>query len=201
MSLTKRPFFIFPLTNMNLFPRTTKPLHIFESRYIQMVQESIAKQIPIAICFVPEGSTEIREIAGFGIPKIIENRDDQTMLIFLTGAGRVRLSIDQIEIENGLQTAPGVLLTDNMTLSEDLRPKYLALSEALLRWIRQHIPDPQQREIFIRGLNGPQDVVGAFSAYLVFDYDLQYEMMEIIPIGKQIIFLYRLLESGKLTKV
>jgi len=62
-------------------------------------------------------------------------------------------------------------------------------------------PIPQQREIFIRGLIGPQEVIGAFAAYLILDYDLQYEMMEIDSLNDQIIFLYRLLESGKLTNI
>ena len=70
MSLIKRPYFIFPLTNVNLFPRITKPLHIFELRYVQMVKESIAQQIPVAIGFVSEGTKEINPVSGFGIPKL-----------------------------------------------------------------------------------------------------------------------------------
>ncbi|MBC7419370.1 MAG: LON peptidase substrate-binding domain-containing protein [Bdellovibrio sp.] len=195
---TKHPYFIFPLTNVNLFPKTTKPLHIFEPRYVQMVEESIAKQIPIAVCFVPEGSKEIRPVAGYGLPKIIESRDDQTMLIFMTGLGKVRLDIDRIQITNFLQMADGEMIQEEVLLEESFKPKYRALSEALVRWIRGHISDQQQQEIFIRGLTGPREVVGAFAAYLIFDYDLQYEMMEIISINEQIKFLYRLLESGKL---
>ena len=49
--------------------------HIF-----QMVGESIAQQIPIALCFKPEGSIDIRPIAGYAIPKIIDQKDDQTRL-------------------------------------------------------------------------------------------------------------------------
>ncbi len=201
MSGSRRPYFLFPLTNVNLFPRTTKPLHIFEPRYLQMVEKSIQQQIPVAICFKPEESEEIRPVAGFGIPQIIEQRPDQTTLIFMSGVGKVRLEIDQRKSVDSLLMTEGEAIDEVLISSESLKPKYLALSEALIRWIRLHIQDGQQREIFIRGLTGPQEVIGAFAAYLIFDYDLQYELMELFSIDEQIIYLYRLLESGKLASV
>lgn len=201
MSDFKNTYYLFPLTNVTLFPRTTKPLNIFEPRYLRMVNESINQGIPIAVCFVPEGSNEIRPIAGFAIPQVIEQRPDGTMLIFMSGQGKVRLNMERIHVEEGLSTAEGEIVVENLVLDEKLKPKYMALSESLIRWIRLHIPDPQQREIFIRGLTGPQEVIGAFAAYLILDYDLQYEMMEINSLNDQIVFLYRLLESGKLTNI
>jgi uncharacterized protein len=195
----KAPYFLFPLTNVTLFPRTTKPLNVFEPHYLKMVQESINQGIPIALCFVPEGSTEIRPIAGFAIPQIVEIRPDGTMLIFMSGQGKVRIETSKIYTQDGISFSEGEIIQEDLVLDENLKPKYMALSEALIRWIRQHIPDQQQREVFIRGLIGPQEVIGAFAAYLIFDYDLQYEMIEILSLNDQIAFLYRLLESGKLT--
>jgi uncharacterized protein len=201
VSLIQKPYYIFPLVNVNLFPRTTKPLQIFEPRYIQMVHDSVAQQIPIAIGFVPEDGSDVRPVAGYAVPQIIEERIDQTMLIFMGGAGKVRLKTELITTVNGVKMAEGEVIEENLTVDEKLKPKYMALSEALIRWIRQHIPDPPQREIFIRGLTGPREVIGAFAAYLIFDYDLQYEMMEIFSLNDQVEFLYRLLESGKLNNI
>lgn len=201
MSDFKNTYFIFPLTNVTLFPRTTKPLNIFEPRYLKMVNESINLGIPIAICFVPEGTNEIRPVAGFAIPQVIEQRPDGTMLVFMSGQGKVRLDMTRIQVDDGLSSAEGEVIMDDLGLDEKLKPKYMALSEALIRWIRTHIPAPQQRDVFIRGLTGPQEVIGAFAAYLILDYDLQYEMMEINSLNEQIVFLYRLLESGKLTNI
>ncbi len=201
MSESKNSYFLFPLTNVTLFPRTTKPLNIFEPRYLKMIQESIHQGRPIAICFVPEGTSEIRPVAGFAIPQIIEQRPDGTLLVFMSGQGKVRLQTDQIFTRDDMTFANGEIIQENLILDDALKPKYMALSEALVRWIRQHISDPHQREVFIRGLAGPQEVIGAFAAYLIFDYDLQYEMMEILSLNEQITFLYRLLESGKLTNI
>jgi len=75
----------------------------------------------------------------------------------------------------------------------------MTLSQLLVQWVQKHIADAQQREIFVRSLKGPQEIIGAFAAYLIRDYDLQYEMMEIFSLNEQIRYLYRLFESNELT--
>lgn len=201
MSLENKKFFIIPLTNINLFPSTTKPLNIFEPRYIEMVKQSIEQGIPIALCFVPEGASEIRPIAGYSIPQIIEKRPDGTMLIFMAGQGKALLNLSTIKTENYLSSIEGRVVQEDRSMDHALREKYITISEVLIRWISRHISDPLQRDIFIKSLIGPQEVVGAFSSYLIYDFDLQYEMMELTNINEQILFLHRLLESGALTNV
>ncbi len=198
LEAVKRKFFIFPLTNTNLFPCTTKPLHIFESRYIQMVNESIQTGIPIALCFVPDGSTEIRSMAGFAVPQIIEVRPDQTLLVFMAGEGKVHLDLSSVQTVGLVTSMSGTLVQENSELAPESRSLYVSLSEVLVRWITKHIGDSTQKEFFIKGLTGPREVVGAFAAYLIYDADLQYEVMEMTSVDKQIQFLYRLLQSGKL---
>lgn len=194
-----KKFFIFPLTNINLFPYTTKPLHVFEPRYVEMVNQSIKHGIPIAVCFVPEGTNEIRPVAGYAIPQIIERKHDQTLLVFMAGEGKVQLDLHSISTEDLVSSMHGEPVVEELSLNESLKAKYMNLSEVLVRWITTHIGDPLQRETFIRSLKGPQEVIGAFSAYLIYDYDLQYEAMELTSLSEQILFLHRLLESGKLT--
>lgn len=201
MSVDYKKFYIFPLTNINLFPNTTKPLNIFEARYVEMVNQSILRGIPIALCFVPEDSNEIRPIAGFSIPQVIERRPDGTMLIFMSGQGKALLNLRSIKTEDTVSSMEGTVVTEDKILDETLKSKYMALSEVLVRWVTNHVLDSHQREVFVKGLVGPPEVIGAFAAYLIYDYDLQYEIMEINSLNEQIRFLYRLFESGKLTNV
>lgn len=201
MSVENKKFFIFPLTNINLFPNTTKPLNIFEPRYIEMVNQSIQRGIPIALCFVPEDSNEIRPMAGYSIPKVIERRPDGTLLVFMSGQGKAALDLSTIRTEDTVSSMEGQIITEDRVLDENLKGKYLALSEVLVRWVTKHVVDFHQREVFVKSLLGPQEVIGAFAAYLIYDYDLQYEIMEINSLNEQIRFLYRLFESGKLTNV
>lgn len=199
MQIEARKFYIFPLTNVNLFPTTTKPLHVFELRYIEAVHRSVGSQVPIAMCFVPEGSSEVRPMAGFAVPQIIESRADGSLLIFMQGAGRAELDVASIQTDGVVSFMMGRPVAENKALDDSLRSQYVTLSEVLVRWVGKHISDRNQREVFIRSLTGPEEVVGAFASYLIYDYDLQYEVMEILDLNDQVQFLYRLLESGKLT--
>lgn len=199
MPRQKSEFYLFPLVNVNLFPSTTKPLQIFEERYIQMIQDAITAKKAIALCFVPEGSQEIRPIAGYGHPQIIEVRDDGTLLIFINCIGKAHLDLANLKAIDPYIVAEGKIIEEDLTVNEDYKEMYVKLSHVLVRWIKKHVPQIAQQEIFMKSLIGPREVVSAFSAYLVSDYDLQYELFQIHSINDQIKFLYRLLESGELT--
>ncbi len=199
MSRQKAEFYLFPLTNVNLFPSTTKPLQIFEERYIQMIQDAIAKNTPIAICFVPEGSQEIRPIAGYGHPQIIETRADGTLIIFINCIGKAFLDLQNLKAVDPYIVADGQPIDEVHDVSEESKTHFLKLSQVLVRWIKKHVPNQAQQDVFLRSLIGPKEIVSAFAAYLVTDYDLQYEMIQIHSINQQIEFLYRLFESGELT--
>lgn len=193
--------FIFPLTHTNLFPLTTKPLNIFEPRYLQMVEDSLETKTPIALAYVPENGDTYRSISGYGFPQVIDERPNDTLLIFLPGQGKIRiLSEDKDETsKKPYIVATCEVVTEDLVCDEALKPKYMTLSKLLVQWVEKHIPDAQQRDLFIRSLKGPQEIVSAFAAYLIRDYDLQYEMMEIFNINDQIRYLYRLYESNELT--
>lgn len=199
--------FLFPLVNVTLFPRTTKPLQIFEERYVSMINDSIEKQIPIALGFmdnsqylmptnVGEKVSYVREIAGYGFPQIIEERLNGTLLIFLRGDGRLKLG-PVIDDSRPYLVCEAELLEDDFTVDSKMNLKLKALHDILLRWIQNHIPDPAQKEIFIKSLVSPREIIGAFSAYLLKDYDLQQLCLEFNSYNEKIDFLSRLVESGE----
>jgi len=191
--------FVFPLTHANLFPLTTKPLNIFEPRYLQMVEDSLETKTPIALAYVPENGDTYRSISGFGLPQVIDQRPNDTLLIFLPGQGKIRILQEDTSDTKPYIIAECEIVVEDLEVDETLKSKYMTLSKLLVQWVQKHIPDPEQRDIFIRSLKGPQEIVSAFAAYLIRDYDLQYEMMEIFNINDQIRYLHRLYESNELT--
>lgn len=191
--------FVFPLMHANLFPLTTKPLNIFEPRYLQMVEDSLATKTPIALAYVPENGDTFRSIAGFGLPQVIDQRPNDNLLIFLPGQGKLRIMVEDTVTDKPYIVADCEIVTEELFLDESLRSKYNTLHTLLVQWVQKHIPDQEQRDIFIRSLKGPQETVSAFAAYLIRDYDLQYEMMEIFDINDQVRYLHRLYESNELT--
>lgn len=212
--------FIFPLLQTNLFPQTTKPVLVSDPQSVFMIQDSIDQKIPIALAYVPENGDTYRSIAGYGYPQVIEQKPDGSMLVFFVGLGKVKLTQNTVapdrvalsESHSAGSTlksfahgrSPHLIsivekINEDLTLHEDLKSKYMTLSHLLVSWVQKHIKDPQQREVFIRNLSGPQEIIGSFAAYLIRDYDLQYEMMEIYSLNEQIEYLYRLFESNELT--
>lgn len=201
--------FLFPLVNVTLFPRTTKPLNVFEPRYLAMIREAIQSQTPIAIGYIedpakvaPVRSGEVvpfvREIAGYGFPQIIEERVNGTLLIFLQGQGKLRLG-KVIDKGTPYIVCDGEILPENAIVKDVSGRELASLNKILHRWVQTHIPDPAQREMFVRNLTQPEEIVGSFASYLVRDYDLQQMVLEFNDINEKIHFLHRLVESNELT--
>lgn len=198
----------FPLLHLSLFPRTTKPLHVFETRYLEMVHRAVQEAIPIAIAFlesaevfeslsVGEAVQGVREVAGFGPCRIVEERSNGTLLVFVQGLGRLRLT-KVLKKYQGYFLLEGEELPEQEEVSLENERKLKNLESLLLTWIKNHIPDHGQRELFMRNLHGPGEILGALSAYMIRDYDIQQTMLEIGDANEKIDFFERLLGSGEL---
>jgi len=203
--------FLFPLVNVTLFPATTKPLHIFEPRYLEMVRTSIDQGKMIAIGYIEDPAKTnsvrvgqpvdfVREIAGFGSAQVIEERINGSLLIFLRGLGKVRLGAVKSTHTPYIVCEAEEIYEQNLVSSLS-SSKLGHLHKILIRWIDRHIPDSSQRDIFIKSLSGPSEIIGAFSAYMIRDYDLQQMVLEFDDINDKIEYLYRLFQSGELTNI
>lgn len=83
---------VFPLKNVVLFPGGMLPLHIFEDRYKAMTEESISKQIPVAMSGVP--SIEMVRpgaICGGGQVTVLEEFPDKRKNIVVEADSRFRI--------------------------------------------------------------------------------------------------------------
>ena len=88
---------IFPLSNFILFPKTTVPLNIFESRYIEMINDSMKKDKLIGM-IQPNNSKsfnmitpELYEIGCLGNITSFKELDDGRYLIDLKGIVRFKI--------------------------------------------------------------------------------------------------------------
>ena len=200
---------LFPLVNVTLFPKTTKPLNIFEPRYIEMIHTSIDTNTPIALGFIETPTTVhpvvsghpvnfVRKIAGFGRAQIIETRANGTLLVFINGEGKCRLGVAKNDHRSFI-TCEAEVIPEQIVVEASLVSQVSMLNKILARWITMHIPDPVQRDFFLEHLKGPEEVVGAFASYLVKDHDLQQMVLEFDTLKEKIEFLGRLALSGEVT--
>ncbi len=89
---------LFPLPNLFLFPGTVMPLHIFEPRYKQMIEDCLDGPGRIAVAAIAQshhteldGAPPFFPIAGLGEITKHERLPDGRFLIELAGLTRVRI--------------------------------------------------------------------------------------------------------------
>ncbi len=109
---------IFPLPRSVFFPGSVLPLHIFEARYVQMVEDALAGNAVIAIALLRPGFEDdyngrppIHEVAGAG--RIVHHRQnpDGTWDIVLRGVARLKLE-ELLPDERLYRVARATVLSD-----------------------------------------------------------------------------------------
>ncbi len=89
---------IFPLPNVVFFPNTILPLHIFESRYRQMVGDAMDSDRLIGMVLLKQNleNPEVKggdsfEVGGMGRITRCQEQEDGKYDILLTGRSRFRI--------------------------------------------------------------------------------------------------------------
>ncbi|NUM58437.1 MAG: LON peptidase substrate-binding domain-containing protein [Bdellovibrionaceae bacterium] len=199
--------FVFPLVNVTLFPKTTKPLNIFEPRYIKMVKDAVEKDQFVAIGHVEspaeivpvspgESLSFVNPVVGYGRVQIVEERANGFLLVFLVGVGKARIG-KVLDTMTPYYVCDAKELLENQLPDPKLLPKIKVLNKMLVTWLGKYFGNPMQTEMFIKNLDGPEAIISAFTAYLVKDYDFQQMVLELDDINKKIELLYRLVESNE----
>jgi len=197
--------FLFPLGHVLLFPGTSKPLHIFEPRYLKMVRDAMSEKTPIAIGLVDdpdakasmqlgEAPSFVRKVVGYGHPQIVEQRSDGSMLILLPGQGKARIEkmSDDSQPYIVVEAEP---IPEDVSLSPEVSDSYILLQKLFLSWLHRNITDSSAREEF-RRLRSPDQIVGCAAAYLVTDPDLQQMVLEANRLEDKIQLLQSILNSN-----
>ena len=198
--------FVFPLAHVVFYPSISKPFNIFEPRYIQMVRDAIAQNVPIAIGYVDEPGPQyqffpgqklgfIREIAGYGTPLIMEEHQDGGMIIFLQGQGKCRIG-PVLDVPSPYIVCQADAIVEDSTLEAALVPELQGIQRTVLAWVNTHVSEARNREQFLNLLQSPHEVIGCFVAYLLSDRDLQQMILEENNINEKIRLIHSMILSG-----
>lgn len=90
---------LFPLPNLVLFPHVMQPLHIFESRYRDLLEEAVAEDGLIAMALLApgweadyEGRPPIHPVACLGRVVVHQRAESGSYNLLLSGVKRVRIA-------------------------------------------------------------------------------------------------------------
>ncbi len=173
-----------------------------------MIDYAVKSQTPVALAFQDSMDTpaqivpgqklnHVRSVAGYGNPNILERRDNGTLLILLQGIGKVNLSYVKAT-HTSFIVCEAERVQENLKIEEPVKKSLEVLHRVLVRWSTKNISGALERDTFIKSLIGPEELIGAFSAYMLKDYDMQQHILELNDINEKINILYRLTESNEL---
>lgn len=200
--------YVFPLGNVLLYPSSAKPLHIYEPRYIKMVEDAVANKVNIALGFVDDPQRDykyrpgeelsfVRSVVGFGKPLIVDRKPDGSMIVFLQGQGKAKLG-RVVDRDCPYIICEATEIPENNQLSVNVFQQFLLLQKVLVSWMQNHIPDPQVRTQFMSQIRTPNEVIGCYASYMLADHDLQQLVLETNDINEKVSMIKIMVASGEL---
>ncbi len=194
---------VFPLTRVTLFPQTTKPLNIFEPRYIKMIEDALRSDGLIALAYSEPSSQKVqavgvqgrlKAVAGVGKVTLIERREDKTMLILLEAVGKARLETI-IEDEEPYLKAKARWIPEATELSSENIFILHRLMKDMGRWMNAHVQDESARTQFMSKLTTAEQRINAICSLMVLDSDVQQQLLEADSINERCALLAMAIES------
>ena len=162
---------IFPLPNVVLFPNVFLPLHIFETRYRQMVDAALGGDLIIGMVLLRpgwegdyEGRPPVYPIGCAGVVTHAERLADGRYNIVLRGMEKFRIAGEDTEHPYRVATVIPVPEPPAESVRQEMRGERRRL-EALL------VPQPEgpQRDPKVPTAMPDEDLVNALAQYLEFD--------------------------------
>jgi Lon protease-like protein len=176
---------LFPLPNLVLYPHVMQPLHIFEERYREMLEDALASDRLIAMALLEPGWEDDYEsrppIASFGcLGKVVAHHrlEDGHYNVLLLGVQRVRI-VKELDPLRSFRQARVEILHDQYDFQSKSQLKFV--QEKLLAAFRKHLPGkcqlPEQlEEMLSRHL--PLGLLTDLAAYaLPLDLDVKRQLL------------------------
>jgi uncharacterized protein len=162
---------IFPLPNVVLFPNVFLPLHIFETRYRQMVDTALNGDRIIGMVLLRpgwegdyEGRPPVYPIGCAGVITHAERLPDGRFNIVLRGMEKFRIASEETEQLYRIAHVVAVPEPPADSVRQEMRGERRRLETLLVPQ-----PEGQQRDPKVPSSMPDEDLVNALAQYLEFD--------------------------------
>jgi uncharacterized protein len=175
---------IFPLPQVTLFPGAVLPLHVFESRYRELVRAALAGSRLIAMARLKpgfegdyEGRPPVCDVCGVGVIESCSERPDGRFDLALRGLSRIRIA-QELPPVRAFRQVQALRLVD-LTPQPALVAAWQAKLGALWRRLAPHLPEPvRDMRALTRGANDAAAYSDRLAAALVADPKASQELLE-----------------------
>ena len=192
---------LFPLPNVVLFPRVIQPLHIFEPRYKQMVEDALEDNRLIALCL-------LQPTAGLGgstspiypdicIGQILqeERLPDGRFNLLLQGVSRAKIIK---EVNNGklYRTAKVEIMHDVPTPSEENADRMRTrLVKRMTKWFTQQPSAKEQLDRLVNSDLSLGNLCDVFSFALPLSVDMKILLLQLVNVEERALLLLEVIEQ------
>lgn len=186
---------IFPLPSVQLFPHAILPLHVFEPRYRQLLEDAMASDRRFAIAVLtdddepagdgPVRRPAVRPVCGVGEVIAHEPLADGRSNILLHGLGRVRI-LEELPQSHLYRTVRAALLADRYPPDVDLAPAQRALV-ALTDQLAVRLPEGGDTlRALVRSQPDPAALSDVLAATLVTDAEERQALLENLDVAQRL---------------
>jgi Lon protease-like protein len=160
---------LFPL-NVVLMPGAPMPLHIFEERYRQMVDECLERQSEFGMVLADESGTR-RVGCTAKIVELVERYEDGRMLILVEGSRRFRL--------NNILTGKPYYVGEIEYLDEEPEEEVNALAEECIALLERVVEAATEGSVGIEIEPPYRNLAFAIAGRVEFDLETRQQILEL----------------------
>lgn len=177
---------LFPL-NVVLMPGAPMPLHIFEERYKQMVDECLERQSEFGMVLADESGTR-RVGCTARIVELVERYEDGRMLILVEGSRRFRL--------NNILTGKPYYVGEIEYLEEEPEEEVNALAEECIALLERVVEAATEGSVGIEIEPPYRNLSFAIAGRVEFDLETRQQILELTSERERLVKVKELLTAA-----
>ncbi|HSL00438.1 MAG TPA: LON peptidase substrate-binding domain-containing protein [Rubrobacteraceae bacterium] len=177
---------LFPL-NVVLMPGAPMPLHIFEERYKQMVDECMERQSEFGMVLADESGTR-RVGCTARIVDLVERYEDGRMLILVEGSRRFRL--------NNILTGKPYYIGEIEYLEEEPEEEVNTLAEECIALLERVVEAATEGSVGIEIEPPYRNLSFAIAGRVEFDLETRQQILELTSEGERLVKVRDLLSAA-----
>ena len=171
---------LFPLPDLVMFPHVMQPLHIFEPRYRDLLNEALDSDGLIAMSVLApgweadyEGRPKIKPHACLGKIVTHERTEDGQYNVLMLGLRRILID-EELPADKSFREAQVTLLDDYY--EEENTPERLSLQTALTQQFEEALPNSETANPNLRELLSTEVPLGVLTDLVSFALPLEFKL-------------------------